>query len=138
MSLCFFFFFFSSRRRHTRYWRDWSSDVCSSDLEIAERGLQLLLRRLELAGQLRVEVAPPVDIADEIGLGVCGALCRLLCGLGCGAQGGELGAARFERGTFFIHLGEALGIGRDAITIEPGKHRHCTRRLTEATDVGRR
>src|SRR5258707_6627714 len=26
------FFFFSSRRRHTRYWRDWSSDVCSPDL----------------------------------------------------------------------------------------------------------
>src|SRR3712207_9326389 len=24
--------FLSSRRRHTRYWRDWSSDVCSSDL----------------------------------------------------------------------------------------------------------
>src|SRR3712207_8489275 len=33
MWLYFFcFFFFSSRRRHTRYWRDWSSDVCSSDL----------------------------------------------------------------------------------------------------------
>src|SRR5207249_11202364 len=28
----FFFFFFSSRRRHTRSKRDWSSDVCSSDL----------------------------------------------------------------------------------------------------------
>src|SRR3989442_2690277 len=27
-----FFFFFSSRRRHTRCGRDWSSDVCSSDL----------------------------------------------------------------------------------------------------------
>src|SRR5690554_7696140 len=27
------FFFFSSRRRHTRCGRDWSSDVCSSDLE---------------------------------------------------------------------------------------------------------
>src|SRR5437870_13192673 len=26
------FFFFSSRRRHTRWPRDWSSDVCSSDL----------------------------------------------------------------------------------------------------------
>src|SRR5205809_2710065 len=26
-------FFFSSRRRHTRCSRDWSSDVCSSDLE---------------------------------------------------------------------------------------------------------
>src|SRR5699024_11357281 len=30
--LSFFFFFFSSRRRHTRSKRDWSSDVCSSDL----------------------------------------------------------------------------------------------------------
>src|SRR6266511_2285150 len=29
-----FFFFFSSRRRHTRFSRDWSSDVCSSDLEV--------------------------------------------------------------------------------------------------------
>src|SRR5690625_2664098 len=31
-----FFFFFSSRRRHTRWPRDWSSDVCSSDLSLAE------------------------------------------------------------------------------------------------------
>src|SRR6266496_2650808 len=31
----FFFFFFSSRRRHTRSLRDWSSDVCSSDLGLA-------------------------------------------------------------------------------------------------------
>src|SRR3712207_7630577 len=30
----YFVFFFSSRRRHTRYWRDWSSDVCSSDLQM--------------------------------------------------------------------------------------------------------
>src|SRR5207253_7598362 len=30
--LFFFLFFFSSRRRHTRWPRDWSSDVCSSDL----------------------------------------------------------------------------------------------------------
>src|SRR2546422_2568269 len=36
-----FFFFFSSRRRHTRCSRDWSSDVCSSDL-----GRPLLGRRL--------------------------------------------------------------------------------------------
>src|SRR3712207_8572668 len=33
-----FLFFFSSRRRHTRYWRDWSSDVCSSDLTIPSTG----------------------------------------------------------------------------------------------------
>src|SRR2546429_5535058 len=33
--VCFYFsfFFFSSRRRHTRCSRDWSSDVCSSDLQ---------------------------------------------------------------------------------------------------------
>src|SRR6266496_4292365 len=32
--MCFLFsFFFSSRRRHTRSLRDWSSDVCSSDLQ---------------------------------------------------------------------------------------------------------
>src|SRR5690606_41189566 len=29
----FYLFFFSSRRRHTRFSRDWSSDVCSSDLD---------------------------------------------------------------------------------------------------------
>src|SRR5207249_9225455 len=34
----FLFFFFSSRRRHTRSKRDWSSDVCSSDLRADERG----------------------------------------------------------------------------------------------------
>src|SRR6266568_7890634 len=32
------FFFFSSRRRHTRWNCDWSSDVCSSDLEFTIRG----------------------------------------------------------------------------------------------------
>src|SRR2546429_4361173 len=33
------FFFFSSRRRHTRCSRDWSSDVCSSDLSpVTEQG----------------------------------------------------------------------------------------------------
>src|SRR3989449_10470214 len=36
----FLFFFFSSRRRHTRCSRDWSSDVCSSDL-LARRCLGL-------------------------------------------------------------------------------------------------
>src|SRR5207245_6334441 len=32
------FFFFSSRRRHTRCYRDWSSDVCSSDLGAHHHG----------------------------------------------------------------------------------------------------
>src|SRR2546429_5227788 len=40
--LVVFFFFFSSRRRHTRCSRDWSSDVCSSDLEFVERHFAVL------------------------------------------------------------------------------------------------
>src|SRR5256885_16812892 len=39
-SLCLhdnFFFFFTSRRRHTRLQGDWSSDVCSSDLDVVLR-----------------------------------------------------------------------------------------------------
>src|SRR5207253_8311592 len=42
--ILFFFFFFSSRRRHTRWPRDWSSDVCSSDLSEAEHRLGLHYR----------------------------------------------------------------------------------------------
>src|SRR3712207_7601951 len=54
LCVCFFVFFFSSRRRHTRYWRDWSSDVCSSDL------VDPVPRRV-LAGQRRERVLEPVE-----------------------------------------------------------------------------
>src|SRR5690606_28838880 len=37
-------FFFSSRRRHTRFSRDWSSDVCSSDLQIVRPPALLYVR----------------------------------------------------------------------------------------------
>src|SRR5699024_11528667 len=36
ISFSLVYFFFSSRRRHTRSKRDWSSDVCSSDLAASE------------------------------------------------------------------------------------------------------
>src|SRR5439155_14381492 len=46
-------FFFSSRRRHTRWPRDWSSDVCSSDLSGIEISiLGIAPRREELREQL--------------------------------------------------------------------------------------
>src|SRR5256885_9530357 len=38
-----FFFFFSSRRRHTRLQGDWSSDVCSSDLELRRGVMELYI-----------------------------------------------------------------------------------------------
>src|SRR5437868_15519876 len=41
-----FLFFFSSRRRHTRSKRDWSSDVCSSDLPSRNRAsIRPMVRR---------------------------------------------------------------------------------------------
>src|SRR5207253_8686023 len=40
-----FYFFFSSRRRHTRWPRDWSSDVCSSDLNAAGKLLSEYRRK---------------------------------------------------------------------------------------------
>src|SRR5207249_9100867 len=40
------FFFFSSRRRHTRSKRDWSSDVCSSDLRNSKSEPRRKVKRL--------------------------------------------------------------------------------------------
>src|SRR3989440_8371101 len=54
------FFFFSSRRRHTRSDRDWSSDVCSSDL---------ILTQLRAEGY---EVAPTYEAADLVVVNTCG------------------------------------------------------------------
>src|SRR5262245_65740274 len=48
------FFFFSSRRRHTRCLSDWSSDVCSSDLEAATRA------------QARFEGRPAERLAEDL------------------------------------------------------------------------
>src|SRR5690606_41032130 len=46
---------FSSRRRHTRFSRDWSSDVCSSDLHSTNRPLPPMGGRSAPAGVLHLE-----------------------------------------------------------------------------------
>src|SRR6266513_3590750 len=53
------YFFFSSRRRHTRSTRDWSSDVCSSDLG-------LIREHLDLPAQLRDVLPQRFDQLGEI------------------------------------------------------------------------
>src|SRR5690349_24404181 len=67
------FFFFSSRRRHTRSLRDWSSDVCSSDLRtksglgpfrpLVDPGALYWIRRPELT--IRVAGAEIADRSEE-------------------------------------------------------------------------
>src|SRR5437588_1593953 len=86
--LCPVFFFFSSRRRHTRSLCDWSSDVCSSDLE------QSLVGR-QSATPVAVPVLPVardhVQTADDRD--------RASPALDQGQNGGRLGpAARLEIG----------------------------------------
>src|SRR2546429_3283292 len=56
------FFFFSSRRRHTRCSRDWSSDVCSSDLP--EGDLELTLRARVEGDSLTLDFTGSADQHD--------------------------------------------------------------------------
>src|SRR5690606_40053821 len=73
--IAFSLFFFSSRRRHTRFSRDWSSDVCSSDLS----RLPSVMQPCRACGVLWETEAPrkprrdPVKtrIAAEIGRASC-------------------------------------------------------------------
>src|SRR2546422_6411062 len=57
-----FFFFFSSRRRHTRCSRDWSSDVCSSDLV----ALRLEPWQLVTVGLVVAVAAQVGDVAESL------------------------------------------------------------------------
>src|SRR5690606_39670082 len=61
-------FFFSSRRRHTRFSRDWSSDVCSSDLHGDHTfGLPGLLASASMAGRTEpLTIVAPAPLATFI------------------------------------------------------------------------
>src|SRR5205814_10020493 len=61
-------FFFSSRRRHTRCLSDWSSDVCSSDLNATKFGVRALTEgmNLDVAGTpIRVSAVDPGLVETE-------------------------------------------------------------------------
>src|SRR5690606_40243889 len=59
----FFTFFFSSRRRHTRFSRDWSSDVCSSDLAAQQPEYPDAQALRDVIAEL--ETYPPLVFAGE-------------------------------------------------------------------------
>src|SRR3712207_9072667 len=80
-----YIFFFASRRRHTRYWRDWSSDVCSSDLEIdAGNGGQLLVYESFQDGESAViplrTLSVLVNPGTEIGRASCRERAQIMVG----------------------------------------------------------
>src|SRR3989449_5123564 len=64
MQVYAYFFFFSSRRRHTRCSRDWSSDVCSSDLVRDDQP------RAETAKQLALAIRDEVTDLAAAGIRV--------------------------------------------------------------------
>src|SRR2546427_980157 len=130
MSILFsFFFFFSSRRRHTRFDCDWSSDVCSSDLDepiawakppgyiqaqpvlaphlpSAPRGIAGLLAR----------IAVIVPLVVAVTLAVLVALVRQNGGAGNGCHGGTGDPCSRVVAPAFLAL-RALGqAGQDAET----------------------
>src|SRR5207245_4127530 len=80
-SLCSFF---SSRRRHTRCYRDWSSDVCSSDLGVpvgyeVAKALQapldvFVVRKLGVPGH------------EELAMGAIAKIGRASCGKECRSE----------------------------------------------------
>src|SRR6266480_5318085 len=85
MFFYFFFFFFSSRRRHTRLTCDWSSDVCSSDLDVRARQLfdsfpeAFLELHRDAEGERRqdgelVRGVDALDVEARIGFGVAAPL----------------------------------------------------------------
>src|SRR5206468_9373089 len=61
-----FIFFFSSRRRHTRSDRDWSSDVCSSDLRRPVIGKDTLVIGISQSGETR-DTIQAMKLARELG-----------------------------------------------------------------------
>src|SRR5438105_841324 len=86
-----FIFFFSSRRRHTRSTRDWSSDVCSSDLDCAPGVLRGIVEGDRLSRERRgghgnalaqvynhiiMPLASPHDKRTQVVWGVADFRCR--------------------------------------------------------------
>src|SRR3712207_2572748 len=145
-------FLFSSRRRHTRYWRDWSSDVCSSDLQVAGRATAPSGRALagqpdalavldagrdphgDRAGLVRDAVAGAgrAGVVDDLA-GAAAVAARLREGERPLAAAGHAGALAHRAGVRAgAGLRAATGAGRaGARALHPQGHRHAEDGLVE-------
>src|SRR3712207_6163825 len=103
-------FFFSSRRRHTRYWRDWSSDVV---LFRSQRAGQALQGRLAV-GRTHVRRVPPSASAHHSYAQVSGLSTDVCTALTAAAQTGPSTALRRARG----------GVSADLVAIARRDHVH--------------
>src|SRR5256886_3598095 len=63
-----FFFFFSSRRRHTRFDCDWSSDVCSSDLQQRAIVAPGLTADVDACPPVRIDQRPVAAAAEYVAI----------------------------------------------------------------------
>src|SRR5690606_40197523 len=68
---CPLFFFFSSRRRHTRFSRDWSSDVCSSDLPVESCSLFIPLAHQRAVHRTDERVCTTDSRGGQLAVVVC-------------------------------------------------------------------
>src|SRR5207245_5183309 len=69
--LFIYIFFFSSRRRHTRCYRDWSSDVCSSDLALPKIE-DLPKIDVKFGSEFDVDLRKVLDLGQSPRLGAVG------------------------------------------------------------------
>src|SRR5216683_5430802 len=107
------FFFFSSRRRHTRSDRDWSSDVCSSDLALEKSGVRSVAAIAERSSDGQVQIVRGVECEPVRAGSVVLASGRFLGGgIRCEADG------RLRETVFDL---PARAAGRDALAALPNE-----------------
>src|SRR6266511_4376396 len=138
----YLFFFFSSRRRHTRFSRDWSSDVCSSDLR--QLGEDRIVALGIVAGrprpELRLDAAGPVldrpplghrpipllELGAQLARPLAGAPALVEQGVPCRFRLAQLGRAQGE----LLHPPlEEVSVDGDVfeLAVEKGEHRRVLR-----------
>src|SRR5690606_39385248 len=85
-------FFFSSRRRHTRFSRDWSSDVCSSDLQFVIP----LGATINMNGTALYQAVATVFLAQVYGIDLSVGSMALVVAMAVGASIGSPATPRSE------------------------------------------